>query len=507
LYKVDQNFSEVFDKDYKKELKGLDFNCFQELGDDLYLFATDYIKKERLFKIYGAKVDKNSGDLVGDMTEIGNYSLESKKDDYEMKMTPVNKGTVFLMVSNISNKDRVSLGVSILDNTFKRKESTVIDLTFNPGEYALQDVKLIGNKVVLLGKRFEETQVGRRKRKRMVFKDYVMSVYTLDGKKMNDVPMESGDRFVINGRLIEQPGGGLLLAGFYSNASKKNALSGFFINKVDLETGALTVSSFKEINTGMIGQSFTDDSDDDDETKEDKKQAKKAKDDDDEDELPNEFIIRSVEINPADNSILITGEVSQYSSYSYTNSTYNSTTRTWNYSTTYVHRFTNKDILVIDADKDGNIKWLNAIPKAQVEEIRTSNSSNTWGGSQSFFGADMSNYFAQAGGMPYYSSFASLLNSNNLIILMNDHTSNIMNTEYGTRVRSVYNFRRRSNTYGIAIDLANGKMNRKFISSNNDETILMPRHAFVVNNDLYMPSWRIRVMAKTKLKFAKITVK
>ncbi|HLG39110.1 MAG TPA: hypothetical protein VI461_05550, partial [Chitinophagaceae bacterium] len=333
LYKADQNFGEVFDKEYKKELKGLDFNSFQQLGNDLYIFATDYIKKEKLFKIFGAKIDKNSGDLAGDFAEIGIYNLESKKDDYEMKMTPINNGKNFLMVSNISNKDRVSLGVSVLDNNFKRKESTIIDLSFSPGSYALQDVKLSGNKIILLGKQFEETQVGRRKRKRMVFKDYVMSVYTVDGKKTADVSMQTGDRFVINGRLIDQPGGGLLLAGFYSNTSRKSALSGFFINKVNLETGALAVSSYKEINAGMIGQSFVDESDDDDETKEDKKQAKKAKEDDEEDELPNEFIIRSVDINPADNSIVITGEVSQYSSYSYTTSSYNSSTRNYTYTT------------------------------------------------------------------------------------------------------------------------------------------------------------------------------
>jgi hypothetical protein len=50
-------------------------------------------------------------------------------------------------------------------------------------------------------------------------------------------------------------------------------------------------------------------------------------------------------------------------------------------------------------------------------------------------------------------------------------------------------------------------MTRKNIASNNDETILMPRHAYVVNNELYLPSWRQHALAKTELKFAKITVK
>jgi hypothetical protein len=90
---------------------------------------------------------------------------------------------------------------------------------------------------------------------------------------------------------------------------------------------------------------------------------------------------------------------------------------------------------------------------------------------------------------------------------MNDHTSNNVNPEYGDRVKTVTNFRKRSNAYGLSVDLATGKITRKVIASNNDETILMPRHGFVVNNEVFMPSWRQHAMAKTELKFAKITVK
>jgi hypothetical protein len=90
---------------------------------------------------------------------------------------------------------------------------------------------------------------------------------------------------------------------------------------------------------------------------------------------------------------------------------------------------------------------------------------------------------------------------------MNDHSSNNVNAAYGDKVKTVYNFRKRSNIYGLAIDLSSGKMTRKFIGTNSDETILMPRHAFVVRNELFMPSWRIRTLAKTELKFAKLAVK
>ncbi|MGZ8558920.1 MAG: hypothetical protein ACXWWC_11320 [Chitinophagaceae bacterium] len=504
LIKFDKNYSEVFDKEYKKELKGLDYHSFQPLENDIYLFSTDYVKKEKLFKAYGAKIDKNSGDLQGDFAELGSFALESKRDDYEMKMKPIRNGKNFLMVANISGKDRVSLGISLLDRMLKIKENTVINLTFNHKEFSLQDVQYtINNKIILLGKQFEETQVGKKKKKRFVFKQYVMMIYNNKGQKEKDIALNSGDKFIISGQLIEQADGGMLLAGFYSNTSKKEDLNGFFINKVDPQNGDISLSSFKEINAGMLGNSFEDVSDEDDDTKENRKRPAKANDDDDEEEFPNNFIIKSVDINPSDNSIIITSEVSKYSYYSYTTSSYNSTTRTWNYTTNFIHKFTNQDILVINSDKDGNIKWVNALPKFQLEEIRTSSNSR---GGVSFYN-DYSNFFAKGGGMPYYSSYASFINKNNLVIILNDHTSNNVNAQYGDKVKRVFNFKKRSNVYGISMDLVTGTMTKKFIAANNGETILMPRHGYVVKNELIVPSWRMHALAKTELKFAKITVK
>jgi len=253
----------------------------------------------------------------------------------------------------------------------------------------------------------------------------------------------------------------------------------------------------------MLGKPFTDEGDDDDETRQNRKAAEKAKADDEEEDFPNQFIIKTIDINPADGSVVISSEISKYSYYTYTTSNYNSVTRAWQYTTTYVHRFTNQDILVIGADGDGKIKWINDLPKSQVEEIRTTNTNN----SRFYFDNDRGSYFANGGGMPFHSSYSSMIHNNNLILLFNDHTSNNVNPQYGDRVKTVYNFRKRSNVYGVSIDMVTGKMTRKTIASNNDEAILMPRHALVVNNEFFVPSWRQHALAKTDLKFAKIVVK
>jgi hypothetical protein len=505
LFKLDKNFGEVFDKDYKKELKNYDFHSFQMLDKDMFLFATDYSKREKTFTVYAGKIDKNSGELLGDFREFGTYQLESKKDDYDMKVSAIHNGKSFLAVTNISGKEKVSLGISIMDKNLVKKQNTVIEIPIDPGHYSLQDVQLtVGNKIVVLGKEFEETTVGKKKKKRLVFKQYLMAIFNDKGKKENDIDLASGNKFIIGGKLIESATGEMLLAGFYSNTSKKDDLNGFFINKVDPDKGELKLSSYKEINASMLGQSFEDPNDEDDEIKENKKDKQKAKDDDDADEFPNSFLIRSVDINPGDNSIVITSEVSKYSYYTYTQSQYNSMSRTWSYTTYYVHRFTNQDILVINADKDGNIKWMNDIPKSQLEEVRSRG--NTWGGGISF-GVDPSGYFATAGGMPFYSSYTGFMSNNALVLLLNDHTSNNIIAGYGDKVKTTYNFRKRSNAYGISIDLATGKMTKKVIAENTNDAILMPRHGLVVGNDIYIPSWRMHALAKTELKFAKVSVK
>jgi hypothetical protein len=236
--------------------------------------------------------------------------------------------------------------------------------------------------------------------------------------------MNSGDRFVISGKMIEQNDGNLMLAGFYSNTSKKDDLNGFFINKINPANGELTISSFKEINSAMLGKNYENEAgDEDDDTKGARKAYQKAKDDDEIDEFPNEFVIRSVDINPADNSIVIASEISQYRHYTHTTSTYNSVTKTYQNTTEYVHTFTNEDILLINADKEGNIKWLNAIPKSQLEQVRTSSSSNSYTPSYFAYGYDYGSFFAGGGSMPYYSSFVSLINNNKLILVINDHSS------------------------------------------------------------------------------------
>ena len=500
LVKFEKNFDQVFEKDYTKDLKGVSFDNIQMLDDELFLFATDYDKREKTVRILGVQLDKSSGDMMGELQELDNYQLESKRDDYDIHFDTIENTRNFLLVTDISNNDRTTIAVAMLDKNLKKKESAIINLSYEKKTYSLEDVKFTkSGKIILLGKVMEHMVRNNGKQKnRMVFKEYALSIYDHKGKKEKDVNLSSGNRFVIGGKIIEEPTGDLLLAGFYSNEQKKNDLNGFFINKINVNDGTLLLSSYKDITSSMLGDVSSDSdstaTDDDDDDKKSKKDRKKN--DDDDEELPNSYLIRSVNLNPADNSYIITAELSKVTSYTYSYMTGVGAGAHWETRTVYT--FTNRDILLIDADKEAKIRWLNVIPKYQVEQVSSSG--------RGFSASSYLGYFARSGGLPYYSSFVSFMKDNQMFVILNDHEKNKEIGQYGNKIKMIRTFKKFSNTYGVSVDLNTGKLVKKFINENSEDIILMPRHSYTVGNTIYIPSMRQRLMAKSELKIAKITV-
>ncbi len=484
LIKFDKNYEEVFRKDYKKELNGLAFNSFQALGNDIFIFATDYIKKEKQFKIYGARINKDNGSLEEEPIELGAFDLESNKDNYEMRLKPVRNGKNLLLVADISSKDHLTLAVSLLNNALVKSASTVITLPYSAEEYTLEDVVLTGNnKIITLGRQYEQIETGKKGKKKNVFKQYQMLVYNAKGQKENDINLNAGERYVIGGTMIEQKEGGILLAGFYSNSPKKDNMSGFFICKVDDVKAELQLTSYKEINSQMMGKNF------------DRDTSAKVQLDSSAD-LSSQYVVRSVDINPADSSIVITSEVSVNQPYTFTRSSYSN--GQWNYSTYTGYRFERGDILVISTDKDGNIRWVDDIPKTQREIVETRELNSAFSNPVIYF-------FAENGGMPFYSSFKSVINKNKLVLIFNDSDDNETVSKYGDKVSLIAKFQK-SVTYGLSVDLATGEIKRKKISSNDDETVLMPRHSYIVNSEVIIPSLKMNFMSKSQLKFARVTI-
>jgi hypothetical protein len=500
LIKFDKNYNEVYQQEYRKELKGLNFKSIQFLKNDMFLFADDYTRKEKKYTIYGMKLDRKTGAPMGEMNELASFQLESKKDDFDYSFTPSPDSSAWLLVGDVSTDMNTAISINTFDRNLARKGSTQINLVFDPKSFVLEDVlPTADNKFLILGKQYEMVPTGKRNKTARTFTKYVFSKYDSKGKKEMDLPTDVSSHYAMSGKAIYFPNGELAMAGFYSNNPKKTEVNGFFLHKVDVLTGTILQSSYKEISADMLDQAVDDNNDLDDDQKKQKKEEEKAKDKvGDDDGISRDFIIRGVEFNPVTRSLVLVAELSQFRFY--TTSYYNSTSKTWEYRNHY--NYTNSDVLVINTNSQGQIEWINTLPKRQIETITSSGG----GGAGIYFSSDVSGYFARGGGMPFYSSFGYMLRENKLIFLLNDHQQNAGVRKLGDKLKSVTNFRK-SVAYAVSLDLKTGQFTRKLLLSNEDDPVLMPRFSFVVDRDFYLPAMKMKALGKTEFKIGKVTVK
>jgi hypothetical protein len=503
LIKFDKSYNDVFTQDYRHELKGLSYKGIQFLKKDMYLFADDYIKREKRYVVYGTKIDRNTGLASGDMKELASFQLDSKKDDFEYSLVPNSDSTQWLLIGDVSSEDNVAISVTVLDKQLKVKGTTPIQFSFSPKSFTLEDVLLTkDNKFLVVGRQYDQVPVGKRNKTRRTFTKYVFSKYNSKGQKELDFPTDIGDHFAMNGKAIQLPDGGLSFAGFYSDNRKKSEVNGVFVYKMDVVNGGVLQSSFKELSEGMLDQAVEDEADMDNDLKKEKKEREKAKENEDDDGLSKNFVIRGVEYNPANGSLLLIAELSKFEQYTVMNSSYNSVTKSYSNSWTTYYRYTNSDLMVINTNSMGEIEWVNTLPKKQVETIQSGRS----GGPGISFYSDPTSLFARGGGMPFYSSFSYMLRDHKLIFLLNDHAQNGHVQKLGDKAKVVYNFRK-SVAYAVSMDLNSGLFTRKLLLSNEDDPVLMPRLGFVVGKEFFLPAMKMKTFGKTEFKMGKVTVK
>jgi hypothetical protein len=495
--KFDKFYNEVYEQDFKQELKGKDLNRIIPFKDKLFIFADDYDKKEKRFITYASEIDKTTGKLKSDWKEIVTIPREDKRDDYEFTVLPSADSSSIVLVADISNKEYTSIKVLVMNEQLQQKSSTDVNLQFAKNTYELEDVLFTQDqKIVVTGKVYEEVQV-KKKRTRLMFKKLSLEKFDITGKKLFDLPTVSAGKVMLSAKVVTNKQGDLFVCGYFSNNPKSLDVNGIVINRINAQTGAILLSTERIIDPTLIGK-FDDDADDDKdaETKQSKAASKKAEDDDELDGFSSDYRFRRVYVGQ-DNSILLVAEKFRLTSYTYTQSNY--VNGRWNYQTYTVYRFTCGDIMTTKVGNDGAILFLNVIPKNQVEEIR---GAGTHGAGIARF----SNSIFLAGSLPFYSSFNCIPFKNKLVFYFNDNDKNMSVTKTDQKFKSIYNFRK-SNCYALTLDMETGNVTRRMLFTNNDEPMAMVRHGMLTGNELFLVAFRNSMLGKSSIKLGKITVK
>ena len=500
LTKLDKDLKEAYSNNFNKELKGKEYESFFFLKNKLFLLATDYSKKEKTLTLFAAEIDKASGELSGEFTEVTSWQKDDKKEDISFKATYNADSSKMVLVSTIEGREKNNYEVRQFDDNMKALgKSIAISNEFDPKTFQLEDVVYTsaGN-VVLIGREYEYQEGKKKKNKYLDFKNYSIRIYNNDGKQIKEINTTINAKWLVSTKIMQLPAKELVLAAFYSDEKRGREINGMLVQRINPQTGDIISTSQKDINTAMISTVEDDNADDDDdESKKERKEREKLEKIQNEEDGFSKYMRFRNFIYTADKGLIILAE--KYNSYTYTTTTYQpgSGTMPGRWTTTTYQVYECGDIMMSKIDAAGNIGWLNIAPKQQREVIQTSSGSGT-GLSFSFFRGGFN--------WPFYAGYGVLPGTNSLNIIFNDHKKNDNVLQLGQKVKKISYFRK-SECFAINLNTTTGKYTRSNLFSNRDVPTAMPRLSSVLGRDMYLIGKEDRILGKTKIAVARLTIK
>jgi hypothetical protein len=501
LVKLDKNLSEVYRNNFNKELKDKEFEQFFAVKDKLFLLGSHYNRKEKIFDVYGAEVNKSSGELSGNWALIASFQKDEKSDEINYKLALNSDSTNFIVVSLITGKEKNEYQVQEFDKTLKATcKPVTVSNEFDANTYQLEDVIYTTNKkIILVGRMFEYQEGKKKKEKFLDFANYNIRLYDDKGKQQKEINTTIKGKWLSSTKVIQEKNKDLVLVAFYSNTKKAKVIDGMLVQRINPVTGEVVFTSEKEINNSLLTTegdvSDASDEEDESETKAKKKEKEKANKLKEESEGFSKYMKFRKIMYTADNGLVVLAE--KFNTFTFTSSyyspgvnggpgTYNSIPQTL---------YACGDILACKLDTSGNISWLQVFPKLQQEVVSYSTVNSSDPGFYSYF---------IKGDRPFYAGFAALQSSKSILLFFNDNHQNAKVTQPGQKFKSLKNFGR-SDCFVLTIDEQTGKCVRNFFYSNADIPTSMPRLGSVVEKGMYIIGRDVKTFGKTKIAVGKIS--
>jgi hypothetical protein len=504
LTKLDKNMTQIYSNDFNKELKGKEYERFFFLKNKLFLLATDYSKKEKTLTLFGAEIDKSSGELAGEFTEITSWQKDDKKEDISFKATYNADSSKMVLVSSIEGREKNNYEVRQFDEKLRPAGKAIaMSNEFDPKTFVLEDVvyTAAGN-VMLVGREYEYQEGKKKKAKYLDFKNYVIRIYDAAGKQVKEINTAINAKWLVSTKVMQIPGKDLVLAAFYSDEKRGREVNGMLVQRINPATGDIISTSQKDINTSMIS-TLEDDTDDDgdDESRKERKERERLEKIQNEEEGFSKYMRFRNFIHTDDNGLVILAE--KYNHYTYTSTSYSSGSGIGmgSSTTTTYQVYECGDIMMSKVDAGGNINWLNVLPKQQREVIQTGSSSGPSSGISFSF-----SFFQGGFNWPFYAGFGVLPGSNSLNIIFNDHKKNDKVLQLGQKVKRISYFGK-SDCFAVNLNTSTGKYTRSSLFNNKDVPTAMPRLGSVLGKDLYMTGKEDRLLGKTKIAVARLSIK
>jgi hypothetical protein len=492
LIKCDKNLKKIYTSDFNSELRSKEFERLMFLNNRLFLFATDYVRRDGMLILYGIEINKDNGKQLGSWKEIANWEKEEKGDDLHYQMSYNYDSSRLLVVSTREGKARNNYEVRQYDADLNPISKPVnITNEFSPKTFDLEDILFARNgNVVVVAKILE---AGEDKNKSLRFKGYSVRLYSPAAKLIKDIDPGDKSKIPLRLQVVQQLQGQLAVIAFYCTEVGGN-IKGIMTARIDPETGNILGSYSKEINAEIVGEP------DSPVNEPDSLKAPPGA----EMGISKSMIFRNIVYTPDNGLVVITEKTNTYS-YSRTSSTSRSSMGGYSSTTNYYTAYDCEEVMIFKVAGNCEIKWLRGLPKFQHEVIETG--SNTTGG---YPGGDITtpnSYYAARINRPYYAGFGVCINNEKVLLIVNDYDVNAQITRLGQKPRKV-SFMGHTVCYAISYDFNDGNCTRNILFNNRDKGVptAMPRLGKMLGQDFYMVGKQDRVMGKSKVAIAKLSI-
>ena len=140
LVKLTPQMTEQYRNDFDHELKGKQFDRFFFIKDKLYIFATDYSKRDRSLYLYAAEVDKGSGNLKTDWQQVNTWEKVEKTENIDYAIALNEDSSKIVLTATFTDKAQNRYEIKMMDAALRPVGKTFsITNEFDPKTFQVQD--------------------------------------------------------------------------------------------------------------------------------------------------------------------------------------------------------------------------------------------------------------------------------------------------------------------------------------------------------------------------------
>jgi hypothetical protein len=322
---------------------------FWHFKNRLFIYFTQYSKKQRKQTLFYQEIDKKTGKLLArpeKLTQVPSFNSQIVGQLEYGASTDSSTAVVYyspiIEVGLFQKTPRATFQIQVVDENFKPIWNKNVKAPYDSDLFDVERVEVdkAGNAYVL-ARIYNKSR--REKRRGQANYFYKVISYTNNGETLKEYDLVLDGLYITDITIKVSNKGKLICAGFYSERSAETVKGSFFFT-INTKTSKIETKGFKPFGEQFLSKLMS------------KRRARKGR------ELYryylDDIILRS------DGGAVLIGE--QYYAVSSTYYTGTGMNRTAN--TNYTYHY--EDIIVININPDASIAWASSIPKDQTASTK-----------------------------------------------------------------------------------------------------------------------------------------